>query len=273
MLSAQVDETALHAIATLKSHYPFRERSFASERQRSPDDQIYMQRNLSFATVADLTQWLSNQRDLVSFHIEAIKLAGDSELFRELVFDIDVTDYAKHCACDCSETKRACSKCWVFIRLAMHCLNYAFTKSFSIAQSDIYWFFSGNRGVHCFILDEEFAFREADMRETFAEYLTFDPAITITRDQLVLLPFIREFYAQEIYPLHANKLPHPEGLDNAQLLQICWPKIDAGVTKAVNHLIRCPYTRNQKSGYYSQRIYHENGLINYVPAALTAFPK
>lgn len=70
---------------------------------------------------------------------------------RELVFDIDTTDYDEIRMC-CSG-KGICKRCWGFIAVAVKILDTSSRLHFGFRQ--ILWVYSGRRGKHCRVSNAE----------------------------------------------------------------------------------------------------------------------
>lgn len=70
---------------------------------------------------------------------------------RELVFDVDLTDYDEVRKCGCSEAK-ICTKCWKMMGMAMKVMDEGLREDFGF--KNIAWFYSGRRGIHAWVCDE-----------------------------------------------------------------------------------------------------------------------
>ncbi|KAK0415604.1 hypothetical protein QR680_012022 [Steinernema hermaphroditum] len=87
---------------------------------------------------------------------------------RELVFDIDLTDYDEIRTC-CRDAK-VCEKCWRFAIIAVKVLDGILEETFGYQHR--LWVFSGRRGVHCWVADAAARELSSHERAAVADHVT-----------------------------------------------------------------------------------------------------
>ncbi|KAI0074079.1 prim-pol domain-containing protein [Panus rudis PR-1116 ss-1] len=99
---------------------------------------------------------------------KTVRPAAFKPVLRELVFDIDMTDYDSIRTC-CSDAS-ICSRCWVFIAVAVRVLDEAIRNQFGYKH--LLWVYSGRRGIHLWISDKEAMGLTDDQRKAVVGWLT-----------------------------------------------------------------------------------------------------
>lgn len=87
-------------------------------------------------------------------------------LSKEIVFDIDLTDYDDIRTC-CTKAN-ICEKCWSFATMAIKVVDVALRDDFGFEH--IMWVYSGRRGVHAWISDKEARLLDDDKRKAITGY-------------------------------------------------------------------------------------------------------
>ncbi|KAI0066789.1 prim-pol domain-containing protein [Artomyces pyxidatus] len=99
---------------------------------------------------------------------KTVRPAAFTPVQRELVFDIDMTDYDS--IRTCCQGADICKHCWGFIGAAVHVLDAALRDQFGYKH--LLWVYSGRRGIHLWVSDQEAMGLTDEQRRSVVNYLT-----------------------------------------------------------------------------------------------------
>ncbi|GBG90656.1 hypothetical protein CBR_g51004 [Chara braunii] len=161
--------------------HPQSDTSFFARREFSftLDNDIYI-RYQSFKSCNDMESAI---RDKCPFKIDVgavfnfdpskrqlYQSAGSEKIFapveRELVFDVDMSDYDDVRVC--CKGADVCNRCWPLMTVVIRVLDTALREDFGFAH--ILWVYSGRRGVHCWVCDQRARKLNNEQRSAIAEY-------------------------------------------------------------------------------------------------------
>jgi len=193
------------------------------------EDNYFLNREFSFTLNGDIYTRFKSFPDLESFTKEVKRLVPHkidigavynvpprerlsfSKTFlpqsKELVFDIDLTDYNDIRTC-CSGDS-VCDKCWIFMTIAIKVLNRILKVEFGFKH--ILWVYSGRRGIHCWVCDERARKLSSEMRRAIAEYITVissgeGNSRKVNFESTTLHPSLRKSYEEDLLPLFETRI-------------------------------------------------------------------
>lgn len=95
------------------------------------------------------------------------RAAAFKPVSKELVFDVDLTDYDEIRTC-CSKAT-ICHRCWAFMRMAIRVIDATLREDFGFCH--ILWVYSGRRGIHAWVCDRRAREMGDEKRRAIAGYM------------------------------------------------------------------------------------------------------
>lgn len=111
---------------------------------------------------------------------------------RELVFDIDMTDYDDIRTC-CSGAN-ICLKCWPYMTMAVKVIDQILRDDFG--YNHILWIYSGRRGVHCWVCDPSARNLPNDARSAIVEYMSVEVSSSKNSDKR-----LKNTFSEPLHPM------------------------------------------------------------------------
>lgn len=196
---------------------------------------IYM-RYRSFPNYQELQKFLDEKSpekiDFGAVYTTRPQSGGEMiPLEKELVFDIDLTDYYRKCC----EGKNICDKCFVIIRCAAKIMDKILRDYFG--YSKILYVFSGGRGLHIWVCDHEAMMLNNRERKSIIS------CINKKNKKLVLavMDIMRE------YSFYFNLQGIKDEINDQSLSEHLFVKLDENVTKDIKHLLKGPFSVHPSS--------------------------
>ncbi|KAJ6558524.1 hypothetical protein DFH09DRAFT_532977 [Mycena vulgaris] len=180
-------------LAFYRRLYPFKSIFHWLNHEPTPDD-LFTKREIAFNLPGDVIIRYNSFNDYDEFKKQVVKLnptrfeigpvytsrprdrktarpGAFNPTQRELVFDIDMTDYDPVRTC-CSDAD-ICKRCWAFIAAAVRVLDTALREQFGYQH--LLWVYSGRRGIHLWISDKEAMALTDEQRKAIVNCLTVVP--------------------------------------------------------------------------------------------------
>ncbi|EJW02739.1 hypothetical protein EDEG_02860 [Edhazardia aedis USNM 41457] len=157
---------------------------------------------------------------------------------KELVFDVDLTDYKRNCC----NGKKICDLCFTLVKCSAKLMDYILTKIFGFKY--ILYVFSGGRGIHIWVCDEEARFLDDKERKGIINYVDFYNISnnessttsfhkTIDDEILNILKEYQYFFGDQNMNIE---------VDTKALIEYLYVKIDKNVTSEMKHLLKSPFS-------------------------------
>ena len=120
---------------------------------------------------------------------------------REYVIDIDMNDYDG--IRTCCKGKKLCNSCWKYMEAAYKVLRELLSQIFGFTQ--ILWVFSGRRGMHAWVCDQEARVLESSHRKAITNFLNVALNNEMC-DRLVIPESLEKMNTTRIFQISKNIL-------------------------------------------------------------------
>ena len=185
---------------------------------------------------------------------------------KEIIIDLDITDYNDVINCKCPLKALLCNECLLVLKYNILITNNILINYFRTNR--FFWLFSGKKGFHCVIYDEFFFLKDNNERKKllniFENYRTLKKAIIQEPIESILL----EKYIQDEVNKYFDilKSRNQLKLKKSKLQNISYneklfyllPKIDVNVFIGLNHLSKIAYSIHPSSNLISSILDHRN---------------
>ncbi len=217
----------------------------------SSNEELRFIRNISFKNPSELKKFLL-ERNVVGAYIGAVYTEGptpknpiskENWIGRELVIDLDLTDYDDIRTCGKGKD-HYCPKCWPLITNAALFIDETLREDFGFEK--ITWVYSGRRGLHAWVHDEN-AFHLGELeREAIADYINMSQHgfYPIKYRERALKIYGKEYQVNMIDPKQQKIMLKKIWSKIVEKL----PRIDKKVTMDTVRLLRMPGSIHDSTG-------------------------
>ncbi|KAL7165531.1 hypothetical protein ACSBR2_041252 [Camellia fascicularis] len=192
---------------------------------------------------------------------------GFAPVERELIFDVDITDYddVRYC---CSGAD-VCLDCWPLMTVAVKVIDTTLRDDFGF--NHVLWVYSGRRGVHCWVCDEKARRLNNEQRAAIADYFRVYKGNENSHKKVSLTAITSELRGKwqesrrssiskediNVFRWGQLKQMLQSGKQKGQGLRRCveeivfsyaYPRLDMEVSKHMNHLLKAPFCIHPKTG-------------------------
>ncbi len=217
------------------------------------EDKKIFKRNLSFKDPSLLRKYIV-ENNVIGIYVGAVysvritpnnPINKNYWLGRELIFDLDLTDYDDVRTCGKGKD-HYCEQCWPLIKNAAIFIDETLKEDFGF--NEITWIYSGRRGLHAWVRDKESFFLDEEVRESIADYVNLG-------NKNGFVPLGLKKRAIKIYSkVQIDKVPTKLS-EQKQFINKIWneikkylPRIDKSVTMDTVRLLRMPGSIHDSTG-------------------------
>jgi DNA primase small subunit len=150
----------------------------------------------------------------------------NNAVMKELVFDVDLTDYGRAC---CGDSKDMCKQCLPLLKCAVEVLRHILQEDLGFLST--LFVFSGGRGVHCWVSGSIPALLSDQDRASVVKYVE---GARTNREVVQILEKYREYVGKDA--------------SEEVLVDRLYPRLDKNVSKQMRHLLKSPFCVHPRTG-------------------------